>query len=219
MIKGVNGAALDITEVISNRTMILEHFSFQDPYYWRDQQKNSQQLDLKSSHFDTSVIPHDALKFIGNEIGRAIQLRNEKKIPILIVECTNSEGFIQYLSAIANQITNQQSGQFFVERYNEHIIQQLPIKNLPALLFGGIAKDLTDRLKIYEDKYQAVGSKILALGKAYNSSVSSYNARLKPSVRNLQKLQGQPEDLIDMDSVPVDVTPVIESLEAENDEE
>ena len=75
-----------------------------------------------------------------------------------------------------------------------------------------IAKDLTDRLKIYEDKYQAVGSKILALGKAYNSSVSSYNARLKPSVRNLQKLQGQPEDLIDMESVPVDVTPVIESL-------
>ena len=144
MIKGVNGAALDITEVISNSTMILEHFSFQDPYYWRDQQKNSQQLDLKSSHFDTSVIPRDALKFIGNEIGRAIQLRNEKKVPILIVECTNSEGFIQYLSAIANQIPVQQSGQFFVERYNEHIIQQLPIKNLPALLFGGIAKDLTD---------------------------------------------------------------------------
>ena len=73
--------------------------------------------------------------------------------------------------------------------------------------------------KIYEDKYQAVGSKILALGKAYNSSVSSYNARLKPSVRNLQKLQGQPKDLIDMESVPVDVIPVIESLEAENEEE
>ncbi len=144
MIKGVNGAALDITEVISNSTMILEHFSFQDPYYWRDQQKNTQQLDLKSSHFDKSVIPRDALKFIGNEIGRAIQLRNEKKVPILIVECTNSEGFIQYLSAIAKQIPHQQSDQFFVEQYNEHIIQQLPIKNLPALLFGGIAKDLTD---------------------------------------------------------------------------
>ncbi len=86
---------------------------------------------------------------------------------------------------------------------------------------GGIqiAKDLTDRLKIYEDKYQAVGSKILALGKAYNSSVSSYNARLKPSVRNLQKLQGQPQDLMDMENVPVDVTPVIESLEADNEEE
>ena len=82
-----------------------------------------------------------------------------------------------------------------------------------------IAKDLTDRLKIYEDKYQAVGSKILALGKAYNSSVSSYNARLKPSVRNLQKLQGQPQDLMDMENVPVDVTPVIESLEADNEEE
>ncbi len=82
-----------------------------------------------------------------------------------------------------------------------------------------IAKDLSDRLKIYEDKYQAVGSKILALGKAYNSSVSSYNARLKPSVRNLQKLQGQPQDLMDMENVPVDVTPVIESLEADNEEE
>ena len=144
MIKGVDGAPLGITEVISNSTMILEHFSFQDPYYWRDQQKNTDQLDLKSSHFDTSVIPRDALKFVDNEIGRAIQLMNGKKVPVLIIECTNSEGLIQYLSAIANQIPNQQSHQFFVERYNEHIIQQLPIKNLPALLFGGIAKDLTD---------------------------------------------------------------------------
>ena len=67
-------------------------------------------------------------------------------------------------------------------------------------------------------KTSSVGSKILALGKAYNSSVSSYNARLKPSVRNLQKLQGQPQDLMDMENVPVDVTPVIETLEAENEE-
>ena len=51
-----------------------------------------------------------------------------------------------------------------------------------------IAKDLTDRLKIYEDKYQAVGSKILALGKAYNSSVSSYNARLKPFSKKPPKI-------------------------------
>jgi len=64
-----------------------------------------------------------------------------------------------------------------------------------------------------------VGARILSLGKAYNSSVSSYNARLKPSVRNLQKLQGQPQDLMEMENVPVDVTPVIESLEADNEEE
>ena len=51
-----------------------------------------------------------------------------------------------------------------------------------------IAKDLTDRLKIYEDKYQAVGSKILALGKAYNSSVSSYNARLKTFCKKPSKI-------------------------------
>jgi hypothetical protein len=38
-------------------------------------------------------------------------------------------------------------------------------------------------------------------------------------VRNLQKLQGQPQDLMDMENVPVDVTPVIESLEADNEEE
>ena len=56
------------------------------------------------------------------------------------------------------------------------------------------------------------------LSTSSTSSVSSYNARLKPSVRNLQKLQGQPQDLMDMENVPVDVTPVIETLEAENEE-
>ena len=144
MIKGVEGAPLDMTEVISNSTMTLEHFSFQDPYYWRDQQKNTDQLDLKASYFDISVIPHDILKFLDNEIGRATQLRNGQKVPVLIVECNNSEGLVHYLDAIAKQIPNQRSDQFFVERYNQYTIQQLPIKNLPALLFGGIAKNLTD---------------------------------------------------------------------------
>jgi len=136
----------------------------------------------------------------------------------------------------AYQMALKHDGKLFLDGADKKVFVVSPLSLLPLLSLVSeawrqfqlstnanqaiqIAKDLTDRLKIYEDKYQAVGSKILALGKAYNSSVSSYNARLKPSVRNLQKLQGQPEDLIDMESVPVDVTPVIESLEAENEEE
>jgi Uncharacterized protein conserved in bacteria len=136
----------------------------------------------------------------------------------------------------AYQMALKHDGKLFLDGADKKVFVVSPLSLLPLLSLVSeawrqfqlstnanqaiqIAKDLSDRLKIYEDKYQAVGSKILALGKAYNSSVSSYNARLKPSVRNLQKLQGQPEDLIDMESVPVDVTPVIESLEAENEEE
>lgn len=136
----------------------------------------------------------------------------------------------------AYQMALKHDGKLFLDGADKKVFVVSPLSLLPLLSLVSeawrqfqlstnanqaiqIAKDLSDRLKIYEDKYQAVGSKILALGKAYNSSVSSYNARLKPSVRNLQKLQGQPEDLIDMESVPVDVIPVIESLEAENEEE
>lgn len=136
----------------------------------------------------------------------------------------------------AYQMALKHDGKLFLDGADKKVFVVSPLSLLPLLSLVSeawrqfqlstnanqaiqIAKDLTDRLKIYEEKYQAVGSKILALGKAYNSSVSSYNARLKPSVRNLQKLQGQPEDLMDMESVPVDVTPVIESLEAKNEEE
>ena len=136
----------------------------------------------------------------------------------------------------AYQMALKHDGKLFLDGADKKVFVVSPLSLLPLLSLVSeawrqfqlstnanqaiqIAKDLTDRLKIYEDKYQAVGSKILALGKAYNSSVSSYNARLKPSVRNLQKLQGQPQDLMDMENVPVDVTPVIESLEADNEEE
>ncbi len=136
----------------------------------------------------------------------------------------------------AYQMALKHDGKLFLDGADKKVFVVSPLSLLPLLSLVSeawrqfqlstnanqaiqIAKDLTDRLKIYEDKYQAVGSKILALGKAYNSSVSSYNARLKPSVRNLQKLQGQPEDLMDMENVPIDVTPVIESLEADNEEE
>ena len=136
----------------------------------------------------------------------------------------------------AYQMALKHDGKLFLDGADKKVFVVSPLSLLPLLSLVSeawrqfqlstnanqaiqIAKDLTDRLKIYEEKYQTVGSKILALGKAYNSSVSSYNARLKPSVRNLQKLQGQPEDLMDMESVPVDVTPVIESLEAKNEEE
>ena len=144
MIKGITGAPLDMSDVISNGTSILHHFSFQDPYSWRDQQKNVNLHDQKTSYSDLSVIPRDALKFLGQEIGRAIQLRNGQKVPILIIECKKSEGLIHYLDAIAKQIPNQRSDHFFVEQYNQHIIRQLPVKNLAALLFGDIAKDLPE---------------------------------------------------------------------------
>jgi DNA recombination protein RmuC len=136
----------------------------------------------------------------------------------------------------AYQMALKHDGKLFLDGADKKVLVVSPLSLLPLLSLVSeawrqfqlstnanqaiqIAKDLTDRLKIYEEKYQAVGARILSLGKAYNSSVSSYNARLKPSVRNLQKLQGQPQDLMDMENVPVDVTPVIESLEANIEEE
>ena len=90
-------------------------------------------------------------------------------------------------------------------------------KNADAVI--NTAKDLSNRLKKYEDLYDAVGSRISSLGKAYNASVSSYNSRLKPSVRDIQKLQGIEIDKTQLDNVNLDVKPVIERIEAENDEE
>ena len=144
MIKGVIGAPLDMSDVISNRTSMLHHFSFQDPYLWRNQQKNTDHLNQKTFRSERSINPQDAMKFLDQEMGRAIQFRDGQKVPILIVACKNSEGLIHYIDAIAKQIPNQRSDHFFVEQYNQHDIRRLPKKNLPALLFGEIAKDLPE---------------------------------------------------------------------------
>jgi DNA recombination protein RmuC len=73
------------------------------------------------------------------------------------------------------------------------------------------AKELSKRLKKYEDLYD--------LGKAYNDSVSSYNSRLKPSVRDIQKLQGIEVDKTKLEDVNLDVKPVIERIAADTEEE
>ena len=76
MIKGVIGAPLDMSDVISNRTSMLHHFSFQDPYLWRNQQKNTDHLNQKTFRSERSINPQDAMKFLDQEMGRAIQFRD-----------------------------------------------------------------------------------------------------------------------------------------------
>ena len=81
------------------------------------------------------------------------------------------------------------------------------------------AKELSKRLKKYEDLYDTVGNRIASLGKAYNDSVSSYNSRLKPSVRDIQQLQGIDVDKTKLENVNLDVKPVIERIVADSEEE
>jgi DNA recombination protein RmuC len=81
------------------------------------------------------------------------------------------------------------------------------------------AKELSKRLKKYEDLYDTVGNRIASLGKAYNDSVSSYNSRLKPSVRDIQQLQGIDVDKTKLENVNLDVKPVIERIAADSEEE
>ena len=81
------------------------------------------------------------------------------------------------------------------------------------------AKELSKRLKKYEDLYDAVGRRIASLGNAYNDSVASYNSRLKPSVRDIQQLQGIDVDKTKLENVNLDVKPVIERIAADSEEE
>ena len=55
------------------------------------------------------------------------------------------------------------------------------------------AKELSRRLVKFDKTYHAVGDAIINVGKSYDKSVGSYNRRLKPALKNIQKLQGLEE--------------------------
>ena len=73
------------------------------------------------------------------------------------------------------------------------------------------AKTLTDRLIKFDKLYHDLGSSINKVGDKYDKTVSSYNSRLKPALRNIQKLQGIEEHVDkEMEQLTVKVKPVLE---------
>ena len=73
------------------------------------------------------------------------------------------------------------------------------------------AKTLTDRLIKFDKLYHDLGASINKVGDKYDKTVSSYNSRLKPALRNIQKLQGIEEHVDkEMEELTVKVKPVLE---------
>ena len=72
------------------------------------------------------------------------------------------------------------------------------------------AQELKKRLNKYSELYDDVGKKITNLTKSYNQSVGSFKTRLKPSIRDIIKLEGSTDDSTQVKLVKSDVKPVIE---------
>ena len=79
------------------------------------------------------------------------------------------------------------------------------------------AQDLSQRLERYSELYDTVGNRIVSLTNSYNESVGSFNKRLKPSIRDIQKLEGTSKDLVQIKIVETDVRPVIERKESDEE--
>lgn len=81
-----------------------------------------------------------------------------------------------------------------------------------------MVKELSKRFKTHEEFYDKVGDRITSLGTAYNKSVSSYNSRLKPSIRDIQELQGLEEDDKQLESVNLDIKPVLQRVSIDTED-
>ena len=82
------------------------------------------------------------------------------------------------------------------------------------------AQELKKRLNKYSELYDDVGNKITKLAEAYNNSVGSFKSRLRPSIRDIIKLEGSTDDSKQVKLVKSNVKPVIErydSTEENND--
>ena len=81
------------------------------------------------------------------------------------------------------------------------------------------AKTLSDRLIKFDKLYHELGTQINKVGNKYDETVSSYNARLRPALRNIQKLQGVEEHVDkEMEQLGMNVKPLIEIPKKEDDE-
>ena len=82
------------------------------------------------------------------------------------------------------------------------------------------AKTLTDRLIKFDKLYHDLGASINKVGDKYDKTVSSYNSRLKPALRNIQKLQGIEEHVDrEMEELTVKVKPVLEKSNKDTSED
>jgi len=77
------------------------------------------------------------------------------------------------------------------------------------------AQDLSQRLEKYSELYDTVGKRIVSLTNSYNESVGSFNTRLKPSIRDIQKLEGKSKDLAQIKIVEKEIRPVIERKQSD----
>ena len=82
------------------------------------------------------------------------------------------------------------------------------------------AQELSKRLVKFDGLYHKLGTSIVKAGKSYDESVSSYNARLKPAIRNIQNLQGIEEHSDkEMEQLNIDVKPVLDRNPDSSEEE
>ncbi len=82
------------------------------------------------------------------------------------------------------------------------------------------AQELSKRLVKFDGLYHKLGTSIVKAGKSYDDSVSSYNARLKPAIRNIQNLQGIDEHVDkEMEELNIDVKPVLDRNPDSSEEE
>ena len=82
------------------------------------------------------------------------------------------------------------------------------------------AQELSKRLVKFDGLYHKLGTSIVKAGKSYDDSVSSYNARLKPAIRNIQNLQGIDEHVDkEMEELNIDVKPVLDRNPKSSEEE
>jgi DNA recombination protein RmuC len=73
------------------------------------------------------------------------------------------------------------------------------------------AQELSKRLIKFDALYHKLGTSITKAGKSYDESVSSYNARLKPAIRNIQNLQGIEEQIDqELKQINLEVKPVLD---------
>jgi hypothetical protein len=169
-IKGITGAPFDMSDIISNNTSIFHHFSFSDPQLWISQQGFNTEVSSKKENIikDLGFDPYDITRFLDQEIGLAFQYRNGQLEPLMILESNNSIELMNHFDAISKQMPHVAADSFFIEIYNEQIINKLPIDDFPVMILGDLAKDFPEAYYTSYQDYVLIASKLPLLKDVIN---------------------------------------------------
>jgi hypothetical protein len=151
LLDGISGQSFDMSEVVSNNSSVLYHFTFDDPKKWGENYTKyllagqDEYISLRSDlqkELDIDV-PY-LYQLLEHEVGLVYQFDTDETKKILLLEVTDMPLTLKYFDGVNERYFNQTKDTVFVELYKDYRLRGFPAKDFPKALMGNLGSGFND---------------------------------------------------------------------------